>query len=286
MMKQDNPLLNQLRDYSANYSRRQRVLAKWILTHYQRVAFATIKELADLAGVSESTIVRFAKVLGFTGYPAFQKEIRRILRSDLKGNERFRLAYESQRRSTNPLSKIIKKEIENIGYLHDNFDEKVFRKTLSAIKHASEIVVVGTRSSAPLAYHLWFGLTKLEIRVKRVLAITTETYDEINRLDRRALIIVIGFPRYLRELLDILSFAKKRGIKTITITDSPFSSLLGDLSLFSPAESTSFMAFHCAPLVLINALIQGLSLIHTERTSKALNRFEILAEARDYFTKG
>ena len=68
--------------------------------------------------------------------------------------------------------------------------------------------------------------------------------------------------------------AKGRGLATLTITDSAFSPLRGRISLYAPAESASFVAFHCAPLVLINALVHELSIADERKTVAALNRFE------------
>jgi DNA-binding MurR/RpiR family transcriptional regulator len=86
-------------------------------------------------------------------------------------------------------------------------------------------------------------------------------------------------------LVDLLTFSKEKKLRTLTITDSPFSPLMGDIRLFSEAESTSFMAFHGAPMVLINTLIIELSLLNNKKTLKELNRFEKIAEVRNYFYK-
>ena len=153
-------------------------------------------------------------------------------------------------------------------------------------RSASAVVVVGTRSTAPLAYHFGFALNKIAVNATRITSITAETYEELSRLDRRACVVVIGFPRYLRELVELLEFAKGRGLATLTITDSAFSPLRGRISLYAPAESASFVAFHCAPLVLINALVHELSIADERKTVAALNRFETVAESRNYFVKG
>jgi DNA-binding MurR/RpiR family transcriptional regulator len=285
-MKPDDYLFRKLNGRIQDLSRNQRTLAKYVLTHYQKVAFSTIRQLAGLTGVSEATIVRFVKTLDFRGYPAFQKEIRRIVRVDLKGTERFKLTHEFRSQEPGPLSGIIQKEFENISYLQEVFDGKEFKKALGAVRKADEVVVVGTRSTASLANHFWFGLAKLDIKARRILSVTAETYDYLNKLDQEALVVVIGFPRYLRELVDLLSFSKGKGVKTIAITDSPFSPLRGDISLYTPAESISFVAFHCAPMILINGMLNELSLMDKEKTLKALSHFEALAEARKYFYKG
>jgi len=285
-MKQDADLQEKLRAHAQALSGRPKVLARFICENYQRVAFSTIRQLSAMSKVSEATIVRFTRFLGLSGYPELQREIRRIVRAELKGNERFQMSYKIKGKGAGPLSTIIGKEIENLSYLQKNFDEKTFQQAVSQIRRASEILVVGTRSTASLAYHFSFGLSKLEYRVHRISSITTETYDFISKLDRRALLIIIAFPRYLKELRDILEFGKEKGIPSLVLTDSAFSSLHGDLNVYVPAESISFMAFHCAPMVLINALINVLSLKGKEKTQNALKRFESLAEARGYFIKG
>ncbi len=284
-MKPDKDLFDKLKSHAENYSPQQRVLAKFILGDYQRAAFTTIKELAGLSAISEATIVRFVKALGFAGYPAFQREIRRLVRKDLKGHERFRLASQGRSNGDNFLSHLLDKELENLSSLKETFDEKTFRKVVAALRNAGEVMVVGTRSTASLAYHFWFGLTKVGIKSSRVTSVTTETYDKVSSMGVKSLVVVIGFPRYLKELVEILEFAKGRKIKTATITDSFFSPLLGDLCLFCPAESSSFIAFHGAPLLLINALLDALSLTDKESTVGALDRFEKIADYRGYFIK-
>ena len=100
-----------------------------------------------------------------------------------------------------------------------------FNAAIETIHHASGILIVGSRSTASLANHLWFGLNKIALDAARALAVSTDTYDRLNRMDAAACLIVIGFPRYLQELVDLLGHARERKIKTVTITDSPFSPL-------------------------------------------------------------
>jgi DNA-binding MurR/RpiR family transcriptional regulator len=280
-VKTETDFLQRLSRGADSYSANQRILAKYVQSNYQTVAFSTVSQLARQSGVSEATIVRFAKAVGFKGYPAFQKEVRRLVRTELKGTERFRLSPAA----ASPLDLVLAKEMENLGALRDGFDAAAFRSALKALRGASEIFIVGARATAPLATHMWFGLAKLGVRAGRALSVTSDTYDQLNRLDRRACVVVIGFPRYLRELIELLDFAKGAKLATLAFTDSAFSPLRGDVSLYAPAESASFMAFHSAPLVLINALLHELSLADRDATVAALDRFEAVAEHRQFFHK-
>ena len=209
-------------------------------------------------------MVRFAKALGFKGYPELQKEVRRLVRADLKGTERFQLSQAD----ASALDLVLQKEMENLGALREAFDASAFRQALKLLRDASEVLVVGARATAPLAGHLAFGLGKLGMRCSRASSVTSDTYDQIHRLDRKACVIVVGFPRYLRELVEVLDFAKSAKLASLVITDSAFSPLRGDVSLYAPAESASFVAFHAAPLVLINALLHELSVGVATRRSR------------------
>ncbi|MEO8443194.1 MAG: SIS domain-containing protein, partial [Betaproteobacteria bacterium] len=122
-----------------------------------------------------------------------------------------------------------------------------------------------------------------ELKATRYVAITTETYDHLARTDSRSCLVAIGFPRYLRGLVELLEYARRKNLKIITVTDSPFSALRGDINLCAPAESASFVAAHCAPLILINSLLHEVSLLDKTRTLNALNRFEALADDQSYF---
>lgn len=282
-MLPEAPLFVQLQERCGNLPPNQRTLARYVLENYQAVAFANVKELARMSGVSEATIIRFTRSLGFAGYPGFQQEIRRLVRADLKGTERFELTKTAKKPGHGTLGVVIQKELENITHLDEMFDQKAFRAALKVMRSASEVVVVGSRSTASLASHLCFGLNKIGLRATRIMSITTETYDFLNRLDRKACVILIGFPRHLRETINLLAFMKKRSAKTVCITDSPFSPLRGEINLYVPVESASFVGFHCAPLILINTLLHELSLVDKQKTLGALSQFEVLAGDEGYF---
>ena len=284
-MPSDAPLLRRLTEGAAGFSKNQRALARHVLKNYESVAFSTVSQLAEQSGVSEATVVRFAQALDFSGYPEFQKEVRRLLRADLRGVERFKLGAEPKTENRTPLDVITEKERENISTLHDSYDARAFTSAVRLLRRASDVMIVGTRSTAALAYHMWFALNKIAIPATRVTTITSETYDRLGRMGRGGCVVVIGFPRYLREHVKLLEYAKARRLATLTITDSTFSPLKGDVTLHAPAESASFVAFHCAPLILINALVHEVSVANSTKTLEALKQFEVVAEAQQYFVK-
>jgi DNA-binding MurR/RpiR family transcriptional regulator len=277
------PLMRLLESRAASLSPSQTRLARHLLANYQTVAFSTVAEVARAARVSEATVVRFAVALGFAGYPALQKEVRRLVRADLKGTERFHLVTERGPGAASPLDRLLEAEADNLRQLRDAADGKALAEAARALRAARRVLVVGARGAAPLAFHLWFALDKLGLDVARSLGADTEALDRIGRMDARDVVVAIGFPRYLRAMVGLLELAGRRGVRRITLTDSPFAPLKGEVALHAPAESASFVAFHAAPLVLLNALIEEVAAIDREATLAALAAFEAVAEEEAYF---
>ncbi|MBQ1963722.1 MAG: MurR/RpiR family transcriptional regulator, partial [Clostridia bacterium] len=65
-------LLRDIRERMPSFSKGQRLIASYILDHYDKAAYLTAAKLGTVVGVSESTVVRFANEMGYEGYPSFQ----------------------------------------------------------------------------------------------------------------------------------------------------------------------------------------------------------------------
>ena len=55
-----NDLMNKIQNNLSKFSKGQRLIAKYIIEHYDKAAFLTASKLGATVGVSESTVVRFA----------------------------------------------------------------------------------------------------------------------------------------------------------------------------------------------------------------------------------
>ena len=66
-------------------SKGQKLIAEYILKNYDKAAFMTAAKLGVSVGVSESTVVRFAIELGFSGYPKLQKSLQELIKNCRSG---------------------------------------------------------------------------------------------------------------------------------------------------------------------------------------------------------
>ena len=62
---------------NANLTKTQKMIAKYILDHSADACFMTSTEIALKLGVSESSVIRFSRSLGYSGFMDFQKALRK-----------------------------------------------------------------------------------------------------------------------------------------------------------------------------------------------------------------
>ena len=59
--------------HNAELTKTQQTIADFVLDHSSDACFMTSTEIADRLDVSESSVIRFARSLGYTGFMDFQK---------------------------------------------------------------------------------------------------------------------------------------------------------------------------------------------------------------------
>lgn len=78
-MSAHEDLVTRINNQYPHMSKGQKRIAEYILHDYDKAAFMTALKLAEKAGVSESTVVRFAMAIDFDGYPALQRALQEMV---------------------------------------------------------------------------------------------------------------------------------------------------------------------------------------------------------------
>ena len=78
-----------IKNIYSTLSKGQKKIANVILNDYDKAVYLTATKLGKMAGVSESTVVRFAGELGFEGYSEFQRAVQELVRMRLTPNQRI-----------------------------------------------------------------------------------------------------------------------------------------------------------------------------------------------------
>lgn len=269
------------------FSKGHRRIADYILSHYDKAAFMTASKLGESVGVSESTVVRFASELGFDGYPELQKALQEEMRTRLTAVQRIEVSFDRFGRDE-VFKSVLLHDIDRIRRTLEETDPKDFSSAVEDIISADRIYIMGIRSSAALASFLGYYF---RLMLPRVTVIETgsrsELYEQLMYMTDRDVLVGISFPRYSRQTVLAINYARDVGAKTVAITDrndSPIA-LRADKSLLAKSDMVSFVDSLVAPLSLINALIVAVSIQNRELVSKNFERLDKIWEEYDVYEK-
>ncbi|MGO5067288.1 MurR/RpiR family transcriptional regulator [Clostridium sporogenes] len=256
-------------------SKGQKLIAEFILKHYDKAAFMTAAKLGTSVGVSESTVVRFANELGFTGYPKLQKALQELIKNKLTTVQRIELSndYVSEESA---LKGVLKSDMENIRATLEKINHNTFQDVVDNIFKAKRIYIMGLRSSTALAEFLGFYLNLILDNVNIIAYGISDIFEQMINISENDLVIGIGFPRYAARTIEALTFAQNRGAKVVAITDSLLSPLAtkADYTLIAQSNMASFVDSLVAPLSVINALIIAVGLREKEKISFTFSALE------------
>lgn len=277
-------LMEMIQSRFKKLSKGQKLIADYILNHYDKAAFMTAAKLGNAVGVSESTVVRFAIILGFEGYPELSKSLQELVKTKLTAVQRLELTNDLVE-DKNTLKGVLKADIENIRITLEHMDYKMFEKFVDGIFNADKVYIIGLRSSTSLSDFLGFYLNLILNNVQVLNHGMSDIYEQMLNLNDKDVVIGIGFPRYSIKTVEVLKFAKKRHAKIMCITDSLGSPLaaLSDVTLLARSNMASFVDSLIAPMSVINAIIVAVGLKRRDKVSEAFKRLEEIWEENKIF---
>lgn len=266
-------------------SKSQKVIANYILEHYDKAAFMNASLLGESVNVSESTVVRFASALGYSGYPKLQNDLQEFIKTKLTTVQRLGLPNNHISQGS-IISDVIKSDIENIQLTLNELNEEEFFEIGNVLKKAKKIYILGFRTTTILTDFLGFYLNLILENVTVVSYGISDIYEQLINVSSEDVVIGISFPRYSSITKQILEFTKEKGAQIIAITDSDLSPLieLSDYKLIARSNMISFVDSLVAPLSLMNALIVSLGMGEKEKITKTFEDLENIWERYEIYT--
>ncbi len=270
-----------------DFSKGHRRIADYILSHYDKAAFMTASKLGESVGVSESTVVRFASELGFDGYPELQKALQEEMRTRLTAVQRIEVSFDRFGQDE-VFKSVMLHDIDRIRRTLEETNHSDFSAAVETIVNAGRIYIMGIRSSAALASFLGYYF---KLMLPNVTVIETgsrsELYEQLMHMNANDVLIGISFPRYSKQTVNAINYAKDIGAKSVAITDEADSpiAMKADISLLAKSDMVSFVDSLVAPLSLINALIVAVSIQKKDLVSHNFAMLDRIWEEYDVYEK-
>ncbi|WBC09988.1 MurR/RpiR family transcriptional regulator [Micromonospora sp. WMMA1947] len=255
----------------------QRRIAHCLVRHAGAAAYLSAAEVAELAGVSQPSVTRFAMALGHDGYPALRRRLRELTVTGSAGPA-----------AGNALQRAVHAERDNLDRLAAQLADAGRVAEVGKLLAASRpLPVLGLRAAAPLAAYFAYFAAKVHPDV-RVLddggSMLVDRLDQAAAAGATALLAFV-LPRYPRETLDALREARDAGLTVVAITDSPVSPATEHAQVVLPAAVGADLVFdlHTAPMTLAMVVLQAICDAAPAETQNRLEAFESSAARRQLF---
>ena len=280
-------ILQRIKGRMSEFSKGQKLIARYILDNYDKAAFMTASRLGKTVHVSESTVVRFASELGYDGYPSMQKALQEMIRNKLTSVQRMEVAGDRMG-GRDVLQTVLHADTDMIRVTLDEIDRDAFQGAVDALMGAKRIYILGVRSSSALASFLGFYFNLLFENVTLVHTNSvSEIFEQVLRVGPGDVLFGISFPRYSKRTLSAMKYARDRGARVIALTDSQLSPLarVADHVLLARSDMASFVDSLVAPLSVINALIVAVGMSRRDEIEQTFNKLERIWEEYDVYEK-
>ena len=285
-IKDSKYLISHIQSQYTRFSKGQKLIAQYILKNYDKVAFMTACKLGEAVGVSESTVVRFANALGYSGYPKLQDALQEVIKNKLTTVQRVDMVKEFNDDSA-ILKKIVKSDMDNIKDTLEEIDEKAFEEAANRILKAKRIYIVGMRSSFTIAQYLGFYLGVILDSVHVIRTDMGDAFEQVVKINEDDVLIAISFPRYSKKSYQIVSYAKEKGAHIVSLTDSPFAPVASftDNLLLVKSNMVSFVDSLVPALSIANALIVSVGMKEKEDIKQHFDDLEAIWEKYSVYDK-
>ncbi|KON89380.1 RpiR family transcriptional regulator [Sporosarcina globispora] len=262
----------------------QKKAAEFIMEHADEAVLLTAFQVGRNAGVSETTVIRLAYALGFSGYSQMQDRIRKdwLAGKQQDGDENSPSIENAA--EENLFRRVIDQERKILRQLLDQVDERELWKAIDALIQADRVYVGGFGSSFAAAY--WFYYTLKQIRGNvHISSPNGFLPEDVCDLTEQSAVVIFSFPRYRKETLKLASFAEREGSKIIAITDRQLSPIgqMAAVTLTTDEHMDSGHHSIASVISLLEVLIAGIQKQDHEKIAKRQQELEILYADQELF---
>lgn len=265
-----------LSEKNALFSKRQRAVADFICEYPDRAAFMTAEMLASAAGVSESTVVRFALELGFEGYPDMRKSVQELLR------RRFSTAKPEE---TEPPGENHALHFSNalgeyggaVAALAEGENAENFGCAVTILHKAKRVFLLGGPGGQDAASYLWRGMNLLR---DGVLLVQADVYEQISRVTAGDALLCFYPAPSQQESFGPARFAHDSGAAVIAVSgrEGQTGLAFADSRILCGGKTGADLACAVSAFAAAAALLEGLGAAVGQEPKAARKKIETIRQ--------
>jgi DNA-binding MurR/RpiR family transcriptional regulator len=260
-------------------TRSERLIAEHLAKNPLDAAFLPAGKLSELVGVSESSILRFARSLGYANYPDLQQVVQDEVRRGQTRNIPERLQQAAFKASGNPglLTLALQTDVNNLLASQRQLDAAAFAGAASLLAGSRLVFVAGMRGAAPLAHLLGYALNLLRPGVVELAQRADMFVELMADVGPSDVLVGYAFSRQSAHTIAAADLAVARGAAVVAVTDDPLSPIArrAKHTLVVATQSEAFIQSYTAAASVTHALLAALG---SQLEASAMKRLALVEE--------
>lgn len=247
-------------------SPRLKLVAQYVLDHPNDMGLQTLAVIAKRCHVQPSTVVRFAKAMGYEGASDMQRLFRdEILVSAPSPSYAERIRQFAQRAGEvdvlSPHDLMLEFADSNIialEHLKQSVRAADIEVAVRMLRAAPSVYIIGLRRSFPVASYLAYALRHVDDkRAYLIDGVAGMLVEQSGMVRKDDLLIAISFRPYAQETAEVVDGARARGARTIAISDSRLSPIAREADVVFEIKDAEVRQFRSltASLCLAQTLV-------------------------------
>lgn len=262
----------------SGYTKTDKLIASYILNNVLEFTLCSISQVSDELGISKTSLIRFAKKMGFDGYLGFRKQLQDEEVLKHSSAERFKSLLNGKFVSNAEKMKF--KEIESIQQCYDNLDMHAVERMVELLGSGRNVFCAGRDVAGYLAEITAYRFCNYGYPFY-VLDMDKAIYQHrLMFCGKQDILLVFDYPKYSRYIEELVQYAKVKQMTVIVITDYVTCPLIknADLVFYCDSQTELFNNTMIAPLFLINLVTTLVLYKNNDKMVEYLKKSEELKE--------
>lgn len=279
-IEQENDFTQLISSHYDELTKSEKRIANFLRKNQNEAAFLAASEIAESLEISEATVVRFARSMGYPSYPALRVSFQDTFRNRITHSSRIRSRLNDMREKGDIFERLAVTEIDYLSQALETVNRGELDKAVKLMLECQRIYVFGTGPSITLVDLMQIRLRRFGKDVFPLRSSGREVLETLISLGANDLLVVICFFDLNPALKLVLDYAKEVGCKVIMITDT-LDTIIGDKAdVVLAAKRGPVSEFHSlvVPMTIINALLLSVADQQQEKIMPMLDKLDILRE--------
>jgi len=255
-------------------------IANYLNQNQDEAAFLSAGEIAERLDLSEATMVRFARTIGFDNYPSMRSALQDSFRHRLTHSSRLRSRLDDLRAGGDIFERLVASEMDYLTEALQTLDREALRAAVELLRTHQRVFVFGLGPSISLVDLLEIRLTRSAHHVIPLKTSGREMLEPMMLMDGNDLLIAIGFFNVTPSLKMVLEYANEHHTPVILLTDTlgPMVGNYADVVLAARRGPVSEFHSLTIPMTIVNALLLALGSVDQEKVMPHLDQLDHLRE--------